>query len=187
VAPIEHVLPELRTGVIWECAAGDGRLAQTMRAASYTVLSSDIEPRGAGVERRDFLTDEPPQAGLISVTNPPFNRINRFLARGLQLLDHGRISGLVLLVRSDTLTATTRAHAFNRATGILICCWRPVWIEGSRGNGRWANAWIWWLPDCPGPPVARCLPPERKQRQTVLSIGVAPAAVGIAGTLEAPS
>jgi hypothetical protein len=147
-------------------------LAQALCGAGYTVLASDIEPRGDGIERRDFLRDEPPQNGLIAVTNPPFNKINRFLARGFQLLDHGLIAGFVLLVRSDALTAATRAHAFNRAAGILTCCWRPVWVEGSNGNGRWSNAWVWWLPDYTGPPAAHWLPPERKQKQIILPIAL---------------
>jgi hypothetical protein len=91
--------------VIWECAAGDGRLSQALRTAGYTVLASDIEPRCEAVERRDFLRDDPPLTACAAVTNPPFNQINQFIARGLQLLDHGLIIGLVLLVRCDTLRA----------------------------------------------------------------------------------
>jgi hypothetical protein len=168
-ALIKHVLPKLPAAAIWECAAGDGRLAQAMRAAGYTVLASDIEPRAEGIERRDFLSGESPPGGLIVVTNPPFNAIDRFLAGGLQLLDDGLIAGLVLLVRYDTLTASSRADAFNRAAGILTCCWRPVWIEGTKGNGRWSNAWVWWLPHYPGPPAARWLRPAHTQRQITLS------------------
>jgi hypothetical protein len=167
----EAVLPSLRKRPIWEFAAGDGRLAKGLRGAGYTVIASDIEPRGEGIKSSDFLTDEPPQAGLVAATNPPFNQLNHFLARGLHLLDSRRIAGLVLLVRCDALTTATRADAFNRATGILTCCWRPVWIEGSKGNGRWSNAWVWWLPDHPGPTATRwLLKPGRKQRKTTLPI-----------------
>jgi hypothetical protein len=167
-ALIKHVMPDLPTAAIWECAAGDGRLAQALRAAGYTVLASDIEPRAEGIERRDFLSGEPPPSSFIAATNPPFCAIDRFLARGLHLLDNGLIAGLVLLVRCDTLTAATRADAFNCAAGVLTCCWRPVWVEGSKGNGRWSNAWVWWLPHHPGPPAAHWLRPARKQRQTIL-------------------
>jgi hypothetical protein len=171
-ALIGHVLPNLQRGAMWECAAGDGRLAQALCGAGYTVLASDVEPRSGGIEQRDFLRDEPPQNGLIAVTNPPFNKINHFLARGLQLLDGGLIASLVLLVRSDALTAATRANIFNRAAGILTRCWRPVWVEGSNGNGRWSNAWVWWRPDYPGPPAAYWLKPERQQRQILLPLSV---------------
>jgi hypothetical protein len=158
----------LGRGPIRECAAGDGRLAKAIGGAGYTAIASDVEPRGESIERLDFLIEEPPRIGFIAATNPPFNQINRFLARGLHLLDQRQIAGLVLLVRWDAMTAATRAKAFNRAAGILTCCWRPVWIERSKRNGRWANAWVWWLPDYPGPPVTRCLPSERKRRQASL-------------------
>jgi hypothetical protein len=170
-ALIQHVLSELSPAAILECAAGDGRLAQALSAAGYAVLASDIEPRAAGIECRDFLSWEPPPSGFVAVTNPPFCAIDRFLVRGLRLLDDGLIAGLVLLVRCDTLTAASRANAFNRAAGMLTCCWRPVWIEGTKGNGRWSNAWIWWLPDNRGPPLARWLRPARSQQQMILPFG----------------
>lgn len=167
-ALIEHVLPNLPCEPIWECAAGDGRLAQAIRGAGYPVIASDIEPRGDGIERRDFLRNDPPRAGLIAISNPPFNEIDRFIARGLQLLDANRIAGLVLLVRWDALTAASRAAAFTRANSIFVCCWRPVWIEGTHGNGRWSNAWISWVRDDRRPPRMRFVLPERKQRQSTL-------------------
>ena len=169
-ALIRHVLPSLQPNPIWEFAAGDGRLAQPLRVAGYTVLASDIAPCGEEIERRDFLRDEPPQTGIIAVSNPPFNQINRFLARILHLIDCGALSGGVMLVRWDALTAATRADAFNRARDVWVCCWRPVWVAGTTGNGRWSNAWVSWLPHHPGPPVTHWLLPEQKQRQTTLSI-----------------
>jgi hypothetical protein len=162
------MLPDLPCEPIWECAAGDGRLAQAIRGAGYPVIASDIGPRGDGIERRDFLRNDPPRTGLIAITNPPFNEMDRFIARGLQLLDANRLAGLVLLVRWDALTAASRAAAFNRATLIVTCCWRPVWIEGTRGNGRWSNAWISWLPDYAGPPEAHWVAPARSRRQPSL-------------------
>ena len=170
-ALIHHVLrslPSLQPMLVWECAAGDGRLAQDLRADGYTVLASDIAPRAGGIELRDFLSDEPPSPGTVAVTNPPFNKINKFIARGLQLLDRRQLAGFVLLVRWDALTAANRADAFNRAAAVWVCCWRPVWIEGTAGNGRWSNAWIVWLPDHPGPPPTHWLRPERQQQQGVL-------------------
>jgi hypothetical protein len=167
-ALIERVAPTWPAATIWEMAAGDGRVAKALHAAGYRVFASDIEPRGEGIARIDFLHDEPPERGLIACSNPPNNQLTAFVARGLQLLDANRIAGLVLLMRYDALTAAGRADAFNRASSILTCCWRPVWIEGTSGNGRWSNAWVCWLADCGGPPKARWVRPERKQRQSTL-------------------
>jgi hypothetical protein len=168
-ALIHHVLHGLPSHPLWEFAAGDGRVAKAMRAAGYSVFASDIEPRGDGIERHDFLRAAPPQLGLIAVSNGPYNQLDKFLARGQQLLDHGQLAGFVLLVRTDALTAASRADVFTRAAAMWVCCWRPVWIAGTAGNGRWSNAWIVWLPDHPGPPVTHWLRPERQQRQGVLA------------------
>jgi hypothetical protein len=168
-ALIEHVLPGLPRAPIWECAAGDGRVAESMRAVGYSVFASDIEPRGEGIERRDFLRDEPPHFGLIAVTNSPFGKhLTLFITRGLRLLDQGHIEGLVLLVRHDALMAQERVDAFNRAASVLHCNWRAVWIEGSRGNPRWTCSWLTWLPSHSGPTAVRWLLPEQKRRQATL-------------------
>jgi len=169
-ALIEHVLPDLPRAPIWECAAGDGRVAESMRTAGYSVFASDIEPRGEAIERRDFLRDHPPQLGLIAVTNSPFGKhLTLFITRGLQLLDQGGIEGLVLLVRHDALMAQERVDAFNRAASVLHCNWRAVWFEGSRGNPRWTCSWLTWLPGHTGRPTAvRWLLPQQKLRQASL-------------------
>ena len=168
-ALIEHVLPDLPRAPIWECAAGDGRVAEYMRAAGYSVFASDIEPRGDSIERRDFLRDEPPCLGLIAVTNSPFGKhLTLFMTRGLQLLDLGRIEGLVLLVRHDALMAEERVDALNRAASVLHCNWRAVWIEGSSGNPRWTCSWLTWLPGHTGRPTVCWLLPEHKRRQATL-------------------
>jgi hypothetical protein len=172
-ALITHVLPYLPPGPIWECAAGDGRLAHAMRAVGRIVHASDIVPRGDGIERRDFLREDPPQPGLIAVTNSPFAKhLTRFMRRGLQLLDHGQIAGLVLLMRHDAFQAAERVHMVNRAAWREHCVWRAVWIEGSKGNPRWTCEWVTWLPSRTGPPPTHGLLPEWKQRQATLPLAL---------------
>jgi hypothetical protein len=158
-AAIRYILPFLPPATIWECAAGNGCFAEDMRAAGHIVLASDIEPRGPGIEQRDFLRDEPPQPGLIATTNPPHGEdlLTPYIARGLQLLDGGKLAGLVLLWRWDHYQAAERVDAVNRAFRVQICCWRPTWIPGSKGNPRWSYAWIAWLLDYPGPPTLHAL------------------------------
>lgn len=168
-AAIAHVLPYLPPGPIWECAAGDGRFAEDMRAAGRVVFASDIEPRGEGIQRLNFLHDEPPQPRPIAVTHSPFGKhLTLFITRGLRLLDQGCIGGLVLLVRHDALMAQERVDAFNRAASVLHCNWRAVWIEGSSGNPRWTCSWLTWLPRHAGPTAVRWLLPKQKRRQATL-------------------
>jgi hypothetical protein len=146
-ALIRFVLPEI-PGPVWEPCAGDGRLADVMRDAGRDVIATDLNPRASGIARLNFLTDDPPAEahGRAIITNEPFRELNRCLIRGHQLLDCGFASGLVLLFRNDALTADCRAEALNRATAEWACNWRPVWVPGTKGGGRWSNSWVLFLP-----------------------------------------
>jgi hypothetical protein len=157
-ALVRFVLPEV-PGAIWESAAGDGRLAAAMRDAGRDVLATDLLPRGDGVRQCDFLHDDLPLEACCRaiVTNGPFRELDRFLTRGLQLLDRGAASALVLLLRSDAVSADCRADALNRASAEFCCSWRPVWLPGTQGGGRWSNSWIVWHAGQHGPPITRRL------------------------------
>lgn len=157
-ALVSFVLPEIH-GAVWEPAAGDRRLADAIRATGRDVLATDLYPRGSDIARLDFLHDAPPLEahGRIVCTNPPYSRQDDFRRRGLQLLDRGLASAVVLLFRNDALTADCRVEALNRASAEWACSWRPVWVEGSKGNGRWSNSWLLWRPDLPNQTVVRRL------------------------------
>jgi hypothetical protein len=146
-ALIRYVLPEIQ-GAIWEPAAGDGRLADAMRDAGRDVLATDLFPRAPGIARLDFPHDNPPSeaCGRAIVTNEPYRELNRFLTRGHQLLDRGFASALVLLFRNDALTTDGRAEALSQASLQWDCCWRPVWVPGTKGGGRWSCAWVLFNP-----------------------------------------
>jgi hypothetical protein len=148
-ACVNHILPMLPpTAAIWECACGDGRLAQAIRAGGRGVFHSDLYPTPGSLDMpRDFLISAPPpDPSLIVVTNPPFNRTDDFLQRGLELMELRLTGGLVLLLRHDHLTAASRAEALNRATLEVHCCWRPRWIADTEGSPRWSFVWVAWLP-----------------------------------------
>lgn len=155
VAALVHaVLPLLRDDVpIFECAAGDRRLAIAMRAAGRDVIESDLYPQDGLCEPRDFLAEPPPVPDTIVVTNPPFHSSDAFIRRGLSLLEQGATSGLVLLLRHDHLQAGSRVDAFNRATFEVHCNWRPIWIEGTEGQPRWSFHWVGWTDGPRRPPL----------------------------------
>ena len=150
---MRYVLPVLPDGPIWECCAGDGRLARAIKGAGRTVLASDLYPQD-GTPALDFLTGDPPRRArkAIVITNPPYNQSDEFLARGLALLDAGQTAGLVLLLRHDHLMAGGRTVIFNRATQEFHCNWRPVWIPDSDGNPRWSFHWLVWHAGSRQPP-----------------------------------
>lgn len=152
-ALVHYVVPRLPPGPLWECAAGDGRLADALDRAGRTVIRSDLYLRDGSGFQINFLTQFPPIGGCITVTNPPFNQTKEFLRRGLELVASGHIKGFVLLLRHDHLMAGTRAPFFNRATREVHCNWRPIWIEGSEGNPRWSFHWLAWHDGPRQPPL----------------------------------
>jgi hypothetical protein len=155
-ACVNYVLPMLPHDPIWECAAGDGRLANAIATVGREVWVTDryAHPGHPGLELMDFLDDDPPMVKSCVVTNPPFNQADAFIERGLQLMDEHMISAVALLLRHDHLQAASRVAAFNRATWEVHCNWRPVWIEGTGNEAapRWSFHWIVWRADSPRRP-----------------------------------
>jgi hypothetical protein len=158
VARVLEGLPE--DAVIWECGAGNGALGDAIAATGRRVIMTDIDPQRRDIRRHDVF-DPPPSdtVGTIAVTNLPWSeeRLDPFLARLLFLLDSGHLRGVVLLLRIDHTGAARRADIMNRAVAKLTCCWRPRWIPGTKGNGRWWCVWVTWLASESGPPVDRSI------------------------------
>jgi hypothetical protein len=142
-AALTHdVLPTLPPGAVWEPAPGSGAMVGAIVAAGrYAVVPTD----------QNFLTCPVPEDTRIMATNPPFNEHASFIDRSMMLLDAGELDAVILLFRHDHLQSESRTPprcriaALNRATQIFICPWRPTWIAGTSGNGRWSNAWVLWL------------------------------------------
>jgi hypothetical protein len=171
-ALVQFVLQHLPTGPIWEPAAGDGALVDALLAAGREVIASDIAPQRPRIAALDFLTGKPPPEteGAILITTSPFGIIgDRFLHRALQLLDAGHLTAVVLLQRADHGGTDGRAEIFNQASHEFTCNWRPRWITGSQGNGRWFFSWLVWLAGS-GPPT------HQRIRRSDLKLTKAPAA-----------
>jgi hypothetical protein len=155
----EFVLPALPRGPVWEPAAGLGALVDALRAAGREVVATDIDPLRRDIARLDYLKDPPPASirGAVMATNPPFSRLDAFLARTLALLDVGFLAGAALLIRNDFGGTDGRVDIFNRAVAEFECCWRSRWIPGSTGNPMWWCQWVVFEAGRDGPPVHRRL------------------------------
>jgi hypothetical protein len=136
-------------GPVWEPAPGNGALTDAIIAAGRYVVTTST----------DFLTCPVPKDVRILATNPPFHLHSAFLARSMTMLDANDMDAVVLLFRHDHLQSESRTPprcriaALNRATQVFICPWRPTWIPGSGGNGRWSNAWVLWMRNAEPRPV----------------------------------
>jgi hypothetical protein len=142
---------------VWECACGNGRIAEPLKAAGAIVRSTDIEDRGYtafdGVF--DFLSAEDPPFDFDAiVTNPAWGERNRmaeaFIKIGLRrTADRG---SLALLLPIDFDSGITRRKFFGdcpRFVGKLIPMGRVAWFSRTDGKREAKEnvAWYFWARD----------------------------------------
>jgi hypothetical protein len=147
----EHI--DLAGRRVWECACGDGRMAQALKAAGASVYSSDVVDRGYCDELLDFAAEQQPKTNFDDIiTNPPFGSRGKlaesFIASGLRRIpNHGL---LALLLPTDFDSAKTRQRFFGdcaRFAGKLVLTERVVWFERSDGKKeapKENTAWFLW-------------------------------------------
>jgi hypothetical protein len=150
----EHL--ELRGAIVWECACGDGRMAEALRFAGCArVYTTDVVQRVAEQDEvLDFLSKQTPKfAGFsLIITNPPFGKGGKlamaFIAAGLRRLPSGGM--LALLLPADFDSAKTRADYFGNSShfvGKIVLTKRIVWFQrndGIREAPKENNAWYLW-------------------------------------------
>jgi hypothetical protein len=163
----EHV--ELQNRKIWECAAGDGRMARAIRAHGADVFSTDIAAHDCLDTVFDFLSPGYPDGlghydGV--VTNSAWGPGNRtaeaFIPAGLARI--AQTGGfLALLLPADFDSAVRRMPLFQHPyfVGHIVLTDRPAWFERTDGrpvqpkeNCCWA---LWARPvlRVPAPPIRR--------------------------------
>lgn len=80
---------------IWEPCCGAGHLSRRLTDLGHEVISSDIADRGFG-SAADFFTAPLPDGCSCIVTNPPYNKANKFIRRALDILPDGGLLCLFL-------------------------------------------------------------------------------------------
>lgn len=130
---------------VWEPAAGDGAMAEPMRAYGLSVYASDLIDRGAGAEIRSFydFTEAPCRA---QVTNPPYCEVNARDGRG-RWLEHSFSLGLdyvALFLNWDWpaaagLSGLLARHPISR---VYVCRWKVDFT--GKGAPPQRNAWFIW-------------------------------------------
>jgi hypothetical protein len=150
-------------GEIWECACGDGAMAEVL-ARVADVYSSDLYDRGFGEAGIDFL-NSPKQATNV-VTNPPYNAAEGFLRAGLRAAERK----VALLLRLAFLEGANRQR-----TIFADAPPSRVWVFSERitfypagavrqGTGTTAYAWFVWDKATAGPTELRWFEPGYKAR-----------------------
>lgn len=119
---------------IWECACGEGMMADVLKVYSnYTVLATDLHDYGYGISGIDF-TVHPTVFGEWIITNPPFSFSAEFIDRGIWWLEE--IDGFAFLLKSQYWHAASRLPLFKKRPPayVLPLTWRPDFAFGERGG-----------------------------------------------------
>ena len=147
---------------VWECAVGQGHLANVLQRHGKLARVSDFIDRGyPDTEVIDFLDYDGRWAGDI-LTNPPFKLSSHFLEKGLEVIEYGHKLCLFLPIRY--LEGKARRKLFDIAPPKIIyvasnriCCAKDgdfetytakaicygwfVWEKGFQGSAtlKWFN------------------------------------------------
>jgi len=151
-------------GNIWECACGDGAMAQVLANAGNEVIGTDLYDRGYGESGVDFLKSDRRASNI--VTNPPYNSAKNFVQRGIERAD----KKMALLLRLAFLEGSDRAK-----TIFTDCPPSRVWVFSERitfypnnverkGSGTTAYAWFVWDKDAPVGTRLNWIEPGLKKR-----------------------
>jgi hypothetical protein len=150
----EHI--DLRRRVIWECAAGNGQMAEALAAAGAAeVYCTDIARYGYPLDETfDFLSAQNPKLPRFDgiVTNPAYGNKNAlsvaFTKLGLERIRPGGFLALLLMNDIDsgvTRTALFRDHPHFVAKIVLTK--RVIWFkrsDGEREGPKENHAWFIW-------------------------------------------
>lgn len=146
LALIPHLRPP-RIKMIWEPAAGSGKMVAAFRKAGFAVYGTDANTG------TDFLWKTKTRADAI-FTNPPFIDSRRFIEHALLLMKpvNGRVA---MLLSSDYDYAQTRQHLFGQCPAFakkVNLTERIVWFEREGAAPSENHAWYIWDWRHTGPP-----------------------------------
>jgi len=128
--------------VIWEPAAGGGKMADAMLEASNKTISIIRTDISDGV---DFLKCARSDGADAIITNPPYEIATEFIEHALNLMEpHGLVA---MLLRTDFDHAKTRAPIFAKHRAFakkVVLTKRIKWFEDSKGQPSFNHAWFIW-------------------------------------------
>jgi len=130
---------ECFSGLMWECACGDGAISKVLIKNGYDVYSSDLINRGYG-EQLDFLQSNKEVDNII--TNPPFNLSTEFTLQALKLA-HKKIILLNKLSFLEGIKRNKEIFSKNKLQNVYVFSKRLNFRKYSGEiNGLMAFAWF---------------------------------------------
>lgn len=145
--------------IVWECACGQGHLAQRLKEKGFVVLASDLIDRGyAGTKVKDFLTANPPPCKCDILTNPPYKFAKEFVLKALELIELGRKVFMFLKLtflegksRYNDLFSKYPPKSVYVFSERILCAKNGLFQQMKDGGGSAvAYAWFVWEKDYQG-------------------------------------
>lgn len=109
---------------VWECAAGEGHIAEVLKNAGYNVIATDLIDRGYGTGGVDFLATEEKNLNLDICTNPPYSLAARFVEKALEIVANGH--KVVMFLKLTFLESAERRELFKKYPA------KRIWVASSR-------------------------------------------------------
>ena len=141
---------------VWECACGDGAMAEVLKDAHYNVYATDLNDRGYGEARIDFLMTYKGWFTGDIITNPPFKLAQEFIEKALEhdcrkVAIFGRLQFLESKGRKPFFESTPLARVW--VFSERIASWRNGVQPEDQTGKMTAFAWFVWDKKHNGPPV----------------------------------
>ena len=102
---LEAFLPQIKLNNVWECACGQGHLAEVLKSHGLLGRASDLINRGYGETGINLYEQLKVWHGDI-LTNPPYSDAKEFCENALRLVNEG--SKVVMLMRIQFLEGQRR-------------------------------------------------------------------------------
>lgn len=141
---------ELTCKNIWECACGEGHLAEKLVEYGYNIKATDLINRGYGEGSVDFLTCKDKFNGDI-LTNPPYKYAAEFTLKALDLVPEGNKVFMFLKLtflegkkRYDELFSKyppKKIYVFSQR----VLCAKNADFDGMKAGGGSAVAYAWYV------------------------------------------
>lgn len=134
---------------IWECAAGQGHLAEVFKQHGYNVLSTDLIDRGYGEGGVDFLKWDKQFDGDI-ITNPPYKIASSFIEKALETVIDGH--KVAMFLKIQFLEGKARGELFKKyppktvwVSRSRLLCAKNGEFEKMKAGGGSAVAYAWYI------------------------------------------
>lgn len=135
---------------IWECAVGEGHLAEYLINNGYSVKCSDIVDRGfINTEVLDFLTYGEKWNGDI-ITNPPYKYALDFVKKSIEVIPNG--NKVAMFLKLTFLEGKARRKFFDEYPPkiIYVCsgridCAKNGDFKAMKDGGGTALAYAWYV------------------------------------------